>query len=238
MEFSKLTSEFEPRLAETGIRSSGRGAIARVAAMALLAAAALSGCRMDMHIQPKYVPEEPTSFFADGRSERPVVPGTIARGHLQLDELLYTGKENGVPSTRFPFPITKADLERGRERFNIYCTPCHDYTGNGNGMIVQRGLSHPPSYNIDRLRDVPVGHFVDVMTNGFGAMYSYASRVTPADRWRIAAYIRALQLSQHASIQDVPADERGKLGANSTTASAANEPAGREEPQGTGRKTQ
>jgi cytochrome c553 len=208
---------------------------AQMAAAAVLLAGVLAGCRMDMHIQPKYVPEEPTGFFADGRSERPVVPGTVARGHLRLDGLLYTGKENGVPSNRFPFPITRADLERGRERFNIYCTPCHDYTGNGDGMIVQRGLSHPPSYNVQRLRDEPVGHFVDVMTNGFGAMYSYASRVSPADRWRIAAYIRALQLSQHATVQDVPPDEQEKLGA----ASAASRPAASgEESTGTGRKTQ
>jgi Cytochrome C oxidase, cbb3-type, subunit III len=174
-------------------------------------AAALGGCRLDMHIQPKYVPEEPTGFFPDGRSERPVVPGTVARGHLQLDTLLYTGMENGVESNRFPFPITRADLERGRERFNIYCTPCHDYTGNGNGMIVQRGFPHPPSYNIERLRNAPVGHFVNVMTNGFGAMYSYSTRVTPADRWRIAAYIRALQLSQYAPVKDVPAADLSEL---------------------------
>jgi len=230
-------SEFESR---PGVKKSPRmrgHRSAQMIAAAVLLAGILAGCRMDMHIQPKYVPEEPTGFFADGRSERPVVPGTVARGHLRLDELLYTGKENGVPSNRFPFPITRADLERGRERFNIYCTPCHDYNGNGDGMVVQRGLSHPPSYNVQRLRDEPVGHFVDVMTNGFGAMYSYATRVSPADRWRIAAYIRALQLSQHATIQDVPPDEREKLGAGA--ASAASQPAASgEESTGTGRKTQ
>jgi cytochrome c553 len=213
------------------------GRMAHAVAAAVLLAGVLAGCRLDMHVQPKYVPEEPTGFFADGRSERPVVPGTVARGHLQLDELLYTGKENGVPSNRFPFPITRAGLERGRERFNIYCTPCHDYEGNGNGMIVQRGLSHPPSYNVDRLRNEPVGHFVDVMTNGFGAMYSYASRVSPADRWRIAAYIRALQLSQHASLQDVPPDERAKLSGGSNSAAASQAPAS-EPAKNTGRETQ
>ena len=176
-----------------------------------LIAFALAGCRLDMHLQPKYLPYEPTDFFHDGRSERQPVPGTVARGHLRLDELLYTGKENGVASNRFPFPITRADLERGREQYNIFCTPCHDYTGSGNGIIVQRGFPHPPSYHIDRLRDAPVGHFFDVMTNGFGAMYSYGSRVDPEDRWRIAAYIRVLQLSRHATVQDVPEQERQKL---------------------------
>jgi cytochrome c553 len=170
----------------------------------------LAGCRLDMHIQPKYLPYEPTDFFADGRSERPPVPGTVARGQLRTDELLYTGKENGVVANEFPFPITRADLERGRERYNIYCTPCHDYTGTGNGMIVQRGFPHPPSYHIDRLRQAPVGHFFEVMTDGFGAMYSYAARVSPEDRWRIAAYIRVLQASRNTNVQDVP-DARQQL---------------------------
>jgi cytochrome c553 len=173
----------------------------------------LAGCRLDMHLQPKYLPYEPTDFFADGRSERQPVPGTVARGQLRVDELFYTGKENGVEANRFPFPITRADLERGRERYNVYCTPCHDYTGSGRGMIVQRGFPQPPSYHITRLREMPVGHFFQVMTNGFGAMYSYAARIEPADRWRIAAYIRVLQLSQNAKLQDVPEDERAKLAA-------------------------
>ncbi len=193
--------------------ASARQAFARCSGVALLAAAAMlfSGCRMDMHIQPKYLPYDPTTFFDDGRSERQPVPGTVARGHLRLDELLYTGKENGAESNRFPFPITHEDLERGRQRYNIYCTPCHDYTGSGRGVIVLRGFPPPPSYHIDRLREAPVGHFFDVMTNGFGSMYSYASRIDPEDRWRIAAYIRVLQLSQHATLQDVPVDERQKL---------------------------
>jgi hypothetical protein len=179
----------------------------------------LAGCRLDMHVQPKYLPYEPSNFFGDGRSERPVVPGTVARGQLHTDELLYTGKENGMVSDKFPFPMTRADLERGRERYNIYCTPCHDYTGGGQGMIVQRGFPSPPSFHLDSLRRAPAGHFFEVMTNGFGSMYSYASRVEPEDRWRIAAYIRALQLSQHATIQDVPESERAKLASgNSATA--------------------
>lgn len=164
-----------------------------------------------MHVQPKYKPYEPSSFFDDGRSERPVVPGTVARGHLEIDEHLYQGKINGALAETFPFPITRQDLERGRERYNIYCAPCHDYVGSGHGMIVQRGFPPPPSYHIDRLRQAPVGHFFDVMTNGYGAMYSYASRVTPEDRWRIAAYIRALQLSQKASLADAPQAEQRQL---------------------------
>jgi cytochrome c553 len=185
----------------------------RAFALGCLGAAALllSGCRLDMHIQPKYLPYEPTDFFGDGRSERPPVPGTVARGQLRLDELMFTGRENGVVADKFPFPITKADLDRGRERYNVYCTPCHDYSGTGRGMIVQRGFPQPPSYHIQRLRDAPAGHFFEVMTNGFGAMYSYAARVEPADRWRIAAYIRVLQLSRNAKIDDVPESERANL---------------------------
>lgn len=190
--------------------ANGRG-IARLGAAAMLVGTLLAGCRLDMHVQPKYLPEQPTDFFGDGRSERQPVPGTVARGHLRLNELLYTGKENGVVVDKFPFPITRADIERGRERFNIYCSPCHDYTGSGFGMIVQRGLPPPPSYHISRLRQAPAGHFVNVMTDGFGAMYSYAARVEPEDRWRITAYIRALQLSQHATIQDVPDADRPKF---------------------------
>jgi hypothetical protein len=192
------------------LRRGWRARMLRAASLGVIAMG-LSGCRLDMHIQPKYLPEEPTDFFGDGRSERPPVAGTIARGQLRLDELLYTGKKNGVEADEFPFPITRADLLRGQQRYNIYCTPCHDYTGNGKGMVVERGFPHPPSYNIQRLREAPAGHFFAVITNGFGSMYSYASRVDPADRWRIAAYIRALQLSQNASVDDVPEAERQKL---------------------------
>ena len=187
--------------------------LARAARLVCLGALTmfLFGCRLDMHLQPKYLPYEPTNFFADGRSERQPVPGTVARGQLRVDELFYTGRENGVVVDKFPFPITRADLARGRERFNVYCTPCHDYTGSGRGMIVQRGFPQPPSYHIQRLRDAPAGHFYEVITNGFGAMYSYAARIEPADRWRIAAYIRVLQLSQNAKIDDVPESERQNL---------------------------
>ncbi|HEX4004312.1 MAG TPA: cytochrome c [Candidatus Acidoferrales bacterium] len=224
-----MKAEFLSRIA-AGLRLAGSDqAFPRawsVASLGLIVVL-LAGCRLDMHIQPKYLPYEPTTFFSDGRSERQPVPGTVARGQLRIDELLYSGTENGVESNRFPFPITRADLERGRERFNVYCTPCHDYTGSGHGMIVQRGFPQPPSYHIQRLRDAPVGHFFQVMTNGFGAMYSYAARVDPADRWRIAAYIRVLQLSENAKIDDVPQADRAKL----TTQSA---PAGT---QGTAQQT-
>lgn len=229
--------KFDAQLRSSGtIGSQGRAAkttcLARAsfpATAAFAVAVSLLGCRLDMHLQPKYLPYAPTEFFHDGRSERQPVEGTVARGQLRLDELFYTGKENGVESNRFPFSITRADLERGRERYNIYCTPCHDYTGSGDGMIVQRGFPHPPSYHIDRLRNAPAGHFFDVMTNGFGAMYSYGSRIDPADRWRIVAYIRALQMSQHAAVQDVPAEERSKLGAQTAPANqGANSASGKD----------
>jgi hypothetical protein len=172
---------------------------------------ALAGCRLDMHLQPKYLPYEPTEFFSDGRSERQPVAGTVARGQLRLDELFYTGKENGVEADEFPFPMTRADLERGQERYNIYCTPCHDYLGNSYGFIVRRGFPLPASYHIQRLREAPAGHFFGVITNGMGAMYSYADRLDPADRWRIVAYIRVLQASRNAHLSDVPENQRQKL---------------------------
>ncbi len=164
-----------------------------------------------MEVQPKYKPLEPSAFFDDDRSARPAIPDTVARGHLRTDELLYTGRLNGALADSFPFPVTRKDLERGRERYNIYCTPCHGLSGDGQGMIVARGFPAPPSYHIDRLRKAPAGHFFDVMTNGYGRMFSYASRVNPEDRWRIAAYIRALQLSQWAPIEDVPESARKQL---------------------------
>jgi len=173
--------------------------------------AASAGCRQDMHNQPRYKPLAASEFFADGRSARPVVEGTVARGHLHIDQARYTGKENGEDVTEFPFPITKADLVRGQERFNIYCSPCHGRTGQGDGMIVQRGYRRPPSLHQDRLRDAPAGHFFDVITNGFGAMPDYASQIRAEDRWAIAAYIRALQLSEHATLADVPPADRSRI---------------------------
>jgi mono/diheme cytochrome c family protein len=151
-----------------------------------------------MHNQPRYKPLAGTTFFDDGRSARPTIEDTVARGQLHLDQARYTGKLNGKDVNYIPIQITRADLARGQERFTIYCSPCHGRLGNGRGMIVLRGLRQPPSYHDPRLVEAPIGHFFDVMTNGFGAMYSYASRVPVDDRWRIAAYIRALQLSQNA----------------------------------------
>ncbi|MGH9327948.1 MAG: c-type cytochrome [Terriglobia bacterium] len=171
----------------------------------------VSGCRLDMHVDPRYNPLSPSTFFPDGRSERPAVPGTVARGHLRTDELLYTGRINGKVANVFPFPITQKGLRRGQQRFDIYCTPCHDYTGGGDGMIVRRGFPAPPSYRNPKLMNASVGHLFDVMTNGYGTMFSYADRVSVKDRWRIAAYIRALQLSQTATLNDVPPSERLKL---------------------------
>ena len=188
-------------------RSTSR--TAGIAALALLCF--VSGCRRDMQVQPRYNPYDASNFYGDSRSARPPVAGTIARGQLHLDELLYTGKVDGKDADVFPFVITRADLNRGRERYNIYCSPCHDVTGSGRGMIVLRGFPQPPSFHIDRLRQAPAGHYFDVMTNGLGVMYSYAARVSPEDRWRIAAYIRALQLSQQATVTDVPAAQRANL---------------------------
>ncbi|MBM3263118.1 MAG: cytochrome c [candidate division Zixibacteria bacterium] len=170
--------------------------------------AGLAACRQDMHDQPKSDPLEKSVFFKDGRASRPLVEGTVARGHLKLDEHFYTGKVNGVLATTFPFPVTMEVLQRGRDRFDIYCAPCHSKVGDGRGMIVQRGMKQPESYHSQRLREIAVGHFFDVMTNGFGAMYSYSERVSPQDRWAIAAYIRVLQLSQGANLRDLPAQDQ------------------------------
>jgi mono/diheme cytochrome c family protein len=177
-------------------------------------AAASSACRQDMHNQPKYKPLHDSEFFGDRRSGRPQIEGTVARGHLRVDAARYTGKAGENDVTAFPFPITRDDLTRGQQRFNIYCTPCHGRLGDGNGLVVKRGFRQPPSYHIPRLKDAAAGHFFDVMTNGYGAMPSYASRVTPDDRWRITAYIRALQLAEGAGVTDVPAEEKQKLDAN------------------------
>jgi mono/diheme cytochrome c family protein len=170
-----------------------------------LALVTLAGCRQDMHNQPKYLPLRESDFYADRRSARPIVEGTVARGDLQQDSYYYTGKVNGLPGNEMPVPVTRELLDRGEERYNIYCSPCHSKLGDGNGMIVQRGFKQPPSYHIDRLRQAPIGHFFDVISNGFGAMSEYKAQVSVNDRWAIAAYIRALQLSQNATRADVPA---------------------------------
>jgi Cytochrome C oxidase, cbb3-type, subunit III len=178
----------------------------------VMALASSVACRQDMHDQPKYIPLRPSEFFTDGRSARPLPEGTVARGHLNDDVLFYTGKgADGKLADTFPFPLTKDVILRGRQRFNVYCTPCHDYTGSGNGIIVRRGYRRPPTYHSDRLRQVPNGYIFDVITNGFGAMPDYAAQIQPRDRWAIVSYVRALQLTQHASIEDVPAEVRGQF---------------------------
>jgi len=171
----------------------------------------VGGCRQDMHDQAKYEPLEQSDFFNDNRSERDPVEGTVARENFWEDSLFYTGKIGDQPSQMFPMELTESVVRRGQERFNIYCSPCHDALGTGQGMVVRRGLKRPPSFHIDRLREAPVGYFFDVITNGFGAMSSYREQVPVADRWAIVAYIRALQLSQHATIDDVPESKRKEL---------------------------
>ncbi|MCC6849600.1 MAG: cytochrome c [Deltaproteobacteria bacterium] len=173
-----------------------------------LALLVLPGCRQDMHDQPKYQPLEESHFFEDGRASRPRVPGTVARGRRDDDELLVSGKVDGKLSEVFPEPVTRATLERGHRDYDVHCSPCHDRAGTGQGMIVQRGYKQPTSFHDARLRGMPPGYFFDVVTNGFGVMPSYATQVPVADRWAIAAYIRALQLSQHATVAEVPAEGR------------------------------
>jgi hypothetical protein len=183
----------------------------KLAAVAIALAAGVA-CRQDMQDQPKFIPLRPSEFFADGRSERPLIEGTVARGHLNDDTPFYTGKgPDGKPIETFPFPITKEVILRGQDRFNIYCAPCHDRTGSGNGMIPRRGFRHPPSYHTDQIRQLSNGFIFDVITNGFGAMPDYAAQIPPRDRWAIVSYVRALQLSQNASINDVPPDARAKI---------------------------
>lgn len=174
-------------------------------AFPLIAIALLSACRLDMHVQPKQNPFVRSDFFPDQRSERPLVPGTVARGHLDADAYFYTGKLGSSFGDYMPFPVTRQVLDRGRERYNIYCSPCHSLVGDGNGFIPSRGFSRmPPSYHTPRLQKAPLGYIFDVATNGFGIMPDYRSQIPPDDRWKIVAYVRALQLSQNATKADVP----------------------------------
>jgi mono/diheme cytochrome c family protein len=174
-----------------------------------------------MHDTPRYEAYEASKTFADGRSSRNLPAGTVARGWERADDALYTGKVNGQFVDEFPFHIGAEELARGQQRFNIYCTPCHGRVGDGNGMVVQRGLRQAASYHQDRLRQEKNGYFYDVITNGFGAMQGYAEQIPVRDRWLIVAYVRTLQLSQHATTNDVPADKRGQLDATPATAQAA-----------------
>ncbi len=177
----------------------------------LLLAALTAGCRQDMVDQPRYDPFQESPLFGDGAGSRPLPPNTIARGFLRLEKPLYTGKQNDQLISELPVRLDAALLARGRQRYDIYCSVCHSRIGDGRGMIVQRGFPPPPSFHIDRLRQVPIGHFYDVITNGYGLMYPYASRVNPEDRWAIAAYIRVLQSSQNAALADIPASARQTL---------------------------
>lgn len=172
----------------------------------------LAGCHTDMWVQPRTKALDKSTFYADGQSARKPVAGTVAQGHLNADDAFSTGFVNGKLVTELPVPLTKALLGRGKERFTIYCTPCHGQLGDGNGMIAQRGFNlrkKPASYHTERLRNMPIGHFFDVITNGYGVMYSYAARVKLEDRWAIAAYIRVLQASQNMTAAGTPAEATG-----------------------------
>src|SRR5262245_32412923 len=183
-----------------------------VAVLGFAPLALVIGCRQDMHDQPKYLPLASSAFFPDGQSARPLVADTVARGHLDDDLHFYSGKTaSGKQLDVFPLAVTTDVLQRGQQRFNIYCSPCHDRTGSGRGMVVRRGFKPPPSLHVERLVQAPPGHFFDVMTNGFGAMPDYRSQVAPGDRWAIVAYIRALQRSQQATLADAPPAEAAKL---------------------------
>jgi mono/diheme cytochrome c family protein len=182
-------------------------------ACCLAAGLLAAGCRQDMHDQPKFKPYAKSDFFADQRSARPLVDGTIARGHLRDDRLLFTGKAAGKPAEVFPFAITGDLMERGHERFDIFCSPCHGRTGTGDGIIVRRGYRRPPTFHQDRLRQAAPGYVFDVITNGFGAMPDYAQQIPVEDRWAIVAYLKALQRSQQATIDNVPAADRARLDA-------------------------
>jgi mono/diheme cytochrome c family protein len=208
----------------------------RKAGLMVAAVLLTAACRQDMHDAPRYEAFEANTQFTDGRAARIAPAGTVARGLLREDEALYTGKIDGQAIEQVPFAMSHNDLRRGQERYTIYCTPCHGQLGDGNGMVVQRGLRQAASYHQDRLRQERIGYFYDVITNGFGAMQGYAEQVPVRDRWLIAAYLRALQLSQNASVNDVPADRRGQLDQSGAAPAA---PAGTPPPaSGTGSPAQ
>lgn len=202
-------------------------------AMILTLAMAASGCRIDMHVQPRVNPLARSDFFTDQRSARPPVEGTVARGQLHEDTYFYTGKIGNNPGDYMPFLVTKEVLERGRERYNIFCAPCHSRVGDGNGFVPSRGFSRrPPSFHILRLQKAPLGYLYDVMTSGFGIMPDYASQISPQDRWHIVAYVRALQLSQNATMAEVPSGQKvpseppsfGDMGTGATLPATAKQP--------------
>jgi mono/diheme cytochrome c family protein len=209
---------------------TGQGRAGRLAILGglLLAGGLIAGCRQDMHDTPRYEALEESDFFADKRAMRPIPEGTVARGNLRDDDVYYTGKDGNEPLQQLPAQVTldKALLDRGQQRFNIYCSPCHSPLGDGNGTVVQRGYKRPASFHDQRLRDTGIGYFYDVISNGFGQMPDYAAQVAPADRWAIAAYIRVLQRSQTGTIQDVPAEHRGELDGKAPAAPDASQGGG------------
>ena len=199
----------------------------------LLTTALLSACRIDMHVQPRVNPLARSDFFADQRSARPPVEGTVARGQLRDDTYFYTGKIGSNPGDYMPFAVTKEVLEHGRDRYNIFCAPCHSRVGDGNGFVPSRGFARkPPSFHIQRLQKAPLGYLYDVMTNGFGIMPDYASQISPQDRWNIVAYVRALQLSQNSTMAEVPAGQKvpseppsfGDMGTGATLPATTKQP--------------
>jgi len=191
--------------------SLSRTARASMAAAMLVALTGAAACRQDMHDGPRYKPLAQSDIYPDKQSARPIIEGTVARGFLKDDDAFYTGMLNGAPIEKIPMPLTDAVVARGRERFNIYCSPCHGVAGDGDGMIVKRGYKQPTSYHDPRLRNERAGYFFDVMTHGFGQMPDYAAQVAPKDRWAIVAYIRALQYSQNTPAADVPGGDPTKL---------------------------
>ncbi len=194
-------------------------ALRRAALSAVLVVAALAtvGCRLDMQDQPKYEPLEKSTFWPDGSSARPLPAHTVARGQLHADTVYYTGfGPDEKPVAKIPMKVTEKTLERGRDDFNTFCSPCHDRAGTGQGMVVRRGYKQPPTYHQDRLRKAPDGYFFDVITHGFGQMPSYAAQVQVRDRWAIVAYIRALQLSQHAPLSSLTPEEQREARATGT----------------------
>ena len=203
------------KLPMVGAKAGGPSSVLRLlsSVLCVVALCATTGCgiRKAMYDQPKVRTLAESEFFEDGSSARALVENTIAQGFLYEDAHLYDGKVDGKPAEIFPFPVTKEVVKRGQSRFNVYCMPCHGVVGAGDGMVVQRGFKVPPSYHIDRLRQAPPGYFFEVITRGFGTMNSYAAQVKAEDRWAIVAYIRALQLSQNATIEDVPASDRASL---------------------------
>jgi hypothetical protein len=193
----------------------------------------MAGCRQDMHNQPKFIPQRGTEFFADHRSARPAIENTVARGSLHEDSYFYTGTVVGANGYReerdqLPFPATLTVLQKGQERFNIYCTPCHSRVGNGLGEIVQRGYKPAGNLNDQVRRAQPLSHYFYVMTHGYGAMPDYSAQLAPEERWAVAAYIRALQLSQNATEKDIATG--AKVDSLSNIATAKGYPAGSDAP--------